>query len=91
MNFKKRSEMCKPGEQRVGTVCSRDISGGTVFSGVPCGWGGGGIFYKLSGVCGGGFARLTYYSGEHCEGFRFDDREIEDYKALNVTMVDEDA
>ena len=91
MNFKKRSEMCKPEERKAGSVFSGDIRGGTVFSGTPRWWGGGGIFYKLSGVCGGGFARLTYYSGEHCEGFRFNDREIEDYKKLNVTLVDEDA
>ena len=93
MNFKKRSEMCKQEvkEQKAGTKFSGDIEGGTVFSGKPCGSSIGGVFYKIDAWRESGFVRLVYDSGARCDGYHLDDCEIQGYKKLNVTLVDEDA
>ena len=93
MDFKKRSEMCKPEvmEQKTGTKFSGDIKGGRVFSGKPAGDVARGVFCKVNDGSVGGFVRLAYGSGVPCPGYHFDDREIQGYKELNVTLVDEDA
>jgi len=89
MNFKKRSEMCRPEKQEKGTVFSGNIGGGTVFSGSPT-WCDRGVFTKVNRNH-GGFVRLAYSTGSRCDGFWFDDCKIMYYKELNVTLVDEDA
>ena len=93
MDFKKRSEMCKPEveEQKARTKFSGDIKGGRVFSGKPVGDVAPGVFYKVNDGSVGGLVRLAYGSGGTCTGFYFDDCEIQGYKELNVTLVDEDA
>ena len=93
MDFKKRSEMCKPEvkEQKAGTKFSGDIEGGAVFSGKPAGNLAPGVFYKVNDGSAGGFVRLAYGSGGPCTGYHFDECEIQGYKELNVTLVDEDA
>ena len=98
MNFKKRSEMCKPEvkEQEVCSVLIGDIAAGTVFSGKPKGYSAG-VFLKLG--CdihyraSPGAVRLAYASGDGSPcGFIFEnERGIQGYKKLNVTLVDEDA
>ena len=98
MNFKKRSEMCKPEvkEQEVCGVLIGDIAAGTVFSGKPKRYNAG-VFLKLGrdihGHTSPGAVRLTYDNGDGSPyGFIFEnEREIQGYKELNVTLVDEDA
>ena len=97
MNFKKRSEMCKPEvkEQEGCGVLIGDIAAGTVFSGKPKRYNAG-VFLKLGAcVAGGRFGgavRLAYANSNVCNGFVFmSDHEIQDYKELNATIVDEDA
>ena len=98
MNFKKRSEMCKPEvkEQEGCSVLIGEIAEGTVFSGKPKRHNAG-VFLKLGcdihGHTSHGAVRLTYdNSDSHPCGFIFEnERGIQDYKELNVTLVDEDA
>ena len=98
MNFKKLSEMCKPEvkEQEVCSVLIGEIAEGTVFSGKPKGYSAG-VFLKLGRDihyrASPGAVRLTYDNGDsNTCGFIFEsEREIQDYKVLNVTLVDEDA
>ena len=98
MNFKKRSEMCKPEvkEQEGCSVLIGEIAEGTVFSGKPKGYSAG-VFLKLGHDIlqriSPGAVRLTYANGDgNTYGFIFEnEREIKGYKKLNVTLVDEDA
>ena len=98
MNFKKRSEMCKPEvkEQEGCSVLIGEIAEGTVFSGKPKGYSAG-VFLKLGHDVhyhpSPGAVRLTYANGGCIAcGFIFEnEREIQGYKKLNVTLVDEDA
>jgi len=97
MNFKKRSEMCGPEvkEQEGCGVLIGHIAAGTVFSGRPKGYSHG-VFLKLGFNVHyedtNGAARLCYTDTGETTGFVFmNDHEIQDYKELNATLVDEDA
>jgi len=92
MNFKKRSEFCgKSEEVKDVTVHSSTIEGGVVFSGEPERIASG-VFLKINKMSRAqGFVRLAYSTTEHSTGFFLPDRNIKDYKELNVTLVDEDA